>query len=350
MPQPVTDLSASQSGNSVVLTFSLPKEALDHRPLKNPLTVEIYRDFRPAGVTPTIAPAKPFASAPPSLEATIPAAVIDNYTEQGRMRYSAPLSADDFAQHPGAVAVYTVRTRASAKKESPDSNAVPLRVHPAPEPIEDLKAEVTHSGIQLAWTPPLRTPVGPAPPIARYLVYRAALPPAAAPPESGTVSPVPAAAKIAETEADSYLDAQFDLGKTYAYTVRSVVSYDGDEIESADSNSIAVVARDVSPPAAPRGLIVVFVPAQDAQPAHLELSWGISPETDVAGYHVYRSEQAGVPGARLNSELLQTPSYQDMNAVPGRTYFYSVTAVDRSGNESQASPAVSGSVPAENQQ
>jgi len=47
--------------------------------------------------------------------------------------------------------------------------------------------------------------------------------------------------------------------------------------------------------------------------------------------------------------LLLTPAFRDMNVQPGRRYFYTVTAVDRSGNESPVSEAVAGSVPAENQ-
>jgi fibronectin type 3 domain-containing protein len=84
-------------------------------------------------------------------------------------------------------------------------------------------------------------------------------------------------------------------------------------------------------------------------PAHLEISWAISPETDIAGYNVYRSEQDGVPGTRLNSDLLLTPAFRDMNAGPGRHYVYTATAVDRAGNESQASAPASGSVPVEGQ-
>jgi fibronectin type 3 domain-containing protein len=34
-----------------------------------------------------------------------------------------------------------------------------------------------------------------------------------------------------------------------------------------------------------------------------------------------------------------------MNVVPGHRYFYTVTAVDRAGNESTASSAVSGELP-----
>ncbi len=44
-----------------------------------------------------------------------------------------------------------------------------------------------------------------------------------------------------------------------------------------------VTAHDTFPPAAPQGIVVVPVPAQSGQPGYLELSWDISPETDVAG-------------------------------------------------------------------
>src|SRR5579864_6963805 len=45
IPEPVKDLAASQSGNDVVLTFTLPTEALDHRQLEQTPAVEIYRAF-----------------------------------------------------------------------------------------------------------------------------------------------------------------------------------------------------------------------------------------------------------------------------------------------------------------
>jgi len=47
---------------------------------------------------------------------------------------------------------------------------------------------------------------------------------------------------------------------------------------------------------------------------------------------------------------LLTPAFRDMNALPGGRYFYTVAAVDRSGNESPISAAVPGSFPAESQQ
>jgi fibronectin type 3 domain-containing protein len=110
-----------------------------------------------------------------------------------------------------------------------------------------------------------------------------------------------------------------------------------------------VTPRDTFPPAAPQGLVVILVPATPGTAAHLELSWGISPETDLAGYHVYRSEQeitgASGRGERLNRELLLSPTFRDMSVLPGRHYTYRVTAVDRAGNESPLSTAASEEVP-----
>jgi hypothetical protein len=344
VPQAVGDLMATQAGDSVVLTFTLPQETVDRRSLDHPPAIEIFRDFETAGGT---------AAPHPTLHATIPAAVVDNYTQKDRVRYTDALQPEDFAQHPDSSVVYIVRTRASAKKSSADSNAATLRIHPAPDPIDDLKAEVTHAGIQLTWTPPPKTGAGPAPPIASYRIYRAESEPTAAPPSSAT-EPAATGAKaaspvirIGEAETPGYLDTQFELGKTYVYTVRSTAKYGEDQIESADSNTFVLLARDVTPPSTPQGLLVVDVPAQGNVPAHLELSWGISPETDLAGYNVYRSNQEGVSGMRVNTELLLTPAFRDMNAVPGRRYSYSVTAVDRSGNESPVSAAAIGAVPAE---
>ncbi|HWF40068.1 MAG TPA: hypothetical protein VG322_16200 [Candidatus Acidoferrales bacterium] len=345
--QAIGDLAAQQVGNSAELTFTMPQQTTGGRPLTQPIAVEIFRNF--------VAPAAARTAGPPAtLLVTIPPAMVSNYVTQGRFRYTDELRAEDFEQHPASLLVYAVRTRASAKKESAASNVATVRVYPLPGPIDDLKAEVTHTGIQLTWTPPTKTPVGTAPPIATYRIYRALLPqaataqPAGNPPAGANAQNAPLT-KIGETQTPAFLDTQMQFGNTYVYSVRSVVQTEGQQLESGDSNRVTILARDTFPPAAPEGLIVAFVPAQSAELAHLELSWNISSETDLAGYNVYRSEQSGVQGTRINSELLPTPAFRDMNAVPGRTYYYSVTAVDRSGNESTPSAAVSGEVLAENQ-
>ncbi len=151
------------------------------------------------------------------------------------------------------------------------------------------------------------------------------------------------------TSPHAYVDTQINFGDTYSYLVRSVAQYPGKELESGDSNLTTILAKDTFPPAVPENVVIAAIPAQPGAAGHLELSWQISPEPDVAGYNLYRSDQSDVPGTRQNTELLLTPAFRDMNAVPGKRYFYSVTAVDRSGNESSPSTAVSGEVPAAGQ-
>ena len=348
-PMAVTDLSAVQAGNDVLLTFTLPQQAIDRRPLNESPSVEIYRDIDKAYQA-TSGPHVTRSSGV-TLLVTIPAAMVPNYVEQGRFRYSDPLQPEDFAPRTESGAFYFVATRVSEKKSSAMSNSASLHIYPAAVPISDLKSEVTHAAVVLTWTAPEKTLAGSAPAIAVYHVYRG-VPDAAAPAGSEPKLKSPFV-KIADAPAPPFEDTQFEFGASYVYSVRSVVQYSGAAIESADSNFAGVSPRDTFPPAAPQGLVVVLVPRQGDSPAHFELSWSISPETDFAGYNVYRSEQAGAPGLRLNGEgpgkLLPTPAFSDMNVQPGHRYLYTVTAVDRAGNESPASAVVSGDVPAENQ-
>src|SRR5271163_3357992 len=47
VPVAVTDLAAAQQGDDVILTFTLPKESVEHKPLKQSPAVEIFRAFEP---------------------------------------------------------------------------------------------------------------------------------------------------------------------------------------------------------------------------------------------------------------------------------------------------------------
>jgi len=155
----------------------------------------------------------------------------------------------------------------------------------------------------------------------------------------------------AELDGDWYL---YDLSKHtlssrgYVYVVRSVTAAGADAVESADSNPVIVAARDTFPPAPPRNLTAAPVPATAELAAYVELSWGISPEGDVAGYRVYRLELArgaAAPGADeirmrgavIHKDLLLVPAIRDTSVALGRSYAYVVVAVDRAGNESAPS-------------
>ncbi len=339
VPSTVTDLSAAQSANSVALTFTLPTETDDRRPLKQAPAIEIYRGVGSPGAD---------ARQHMALLATIPSAAVNQYTAQGQARYVDQLKAEDFSQREAIGASYSVRTRASEKKDSEPSNVAYLLIRPALDPITDLKAQITHPAVVLSWTAPQKTLTGSTPPVAGYQIYRGESEPETAGNTAGPKLKSPLA-KIGESDSPSFQDTQFEFGKTYVYSVRSVTGSRPEAVESADSNLAILTPRDVFPPAAPQGLVIAWVPAQAGARAVLELSWAVSPESDIAGYNLYRGEEAGISGTRVNTELLLTPAFRDMNVQPGHRYFYTVTAVDRSGNQSPPSEAVSGGVPAESQ-
>jgi fibronectin type 3 domain-containing protein len=109
-------------------------------------------------------------------------------------------------------------------------------------------------------------------------------------------------------------------------------------IESDSSNEACLTARDVAAPAAPGGLTIL------AQEGGLELRWSPSPESDLAFYRVYRAVSSGSP-EKLAELPAPTTSYLDKTAAPGTAYRYTVTAVDRAGNESPPSSPLLGNLP-----
>jgi hypothetical protein len=343
VPEAIADLAVRQAGDGVLLMFTLPKNSLEGRPLGEPPAVEIYRGSLPAGAAP--------GKLSTRLVYTIPAALVDTYLTEGRVRFLDPLKPDELAAHAGEQLVYMVRTRASKRRASPDSNVAALRVYLVPERISDVRATVTETAIELSWSQPRRTTSGAAlASLAGYRIYRAEV-------ESSTEA---AAAQdlskaklktplelLGPTPSPAFRDTKFEFGRTYLYTVRSVAQYGSDSAESADSLPVVLTPRDIFPPAAPKGLVALPAPATPEVPAHIELSWGISTEADWTGYYVYRSEQTDTPGERVARELLLTPTFRDMSVVPGRRYTYRVTAVDRAGNESPLSAAISAEVPRE---
>jgi hypothetical protein len=135
-------------------------------------------------------------------------------------------------------------------------------------------------------------------------------------------------------------DAAFDERYSYRLTRIETVTVGLKSIDIAGpvSAEIVVDTKDVFPPAVPSGLAAVSAPNEGS----IDLSWTPDKEADLAGYAVYRSEGSGPPrritpvGAPLNA-----PAFRDLTAQPGHSYAYSVTAIDRDGNESAHSPEVS---------
>src|SRR5207244_823079 len=92
--------------------------------------------------------------------------------------------------------------------------------------------------------------------------------------------------------------------------------------------------RSSRPPAPPQDLVAAVLPGATPSAFVVDLSWSSNLETDLAGYRVYRSEQEGARGQLITPDLLPVPAVRDRSVALGHRYWYTVTAVDRAGNES----------------
>jgi hypothetical protein len=335
VPQGIGDLAAYQQGQAVVLTFTLPKQSVGKAPLPETPAIEIYRGPRNPGDKGKVAT---------RLIYRIPPEMVNSYLHDGKVEFRDTLEA---SSKPGQELDYAVRTRLLKKVASGESNVAAVRLLSAPAPPSSVKANITEPAVELTWTPPASNTYGGAlaAPVA-FRIYRAELEPGAQAPADLSQAKLRAPlALLGPSPTAGFRDEHFTFGNTYLYVVRAVVEESGQSVESADSTPVVVTPKDVFPPAAPNGIVAAVMPATNQGPARVELSWSISPEPDLAGYWVYRSEDPGVLGQRLNSQALLSPAFRDMTAVAGKRYVYRVSAIDRSGNESPLSSPVSAEIP-----
>jgi len=336
VPAAIKDLTARQAGDGVELSFTLPSSSISGEKLPAQPAVEILRGaVKSDGSADT-----------KSLKAvyTIPGALVESYRADGTVRFTDPMAPEETKLHPGSAVAYAVRTRASQKRASADSNVVTLRVFPVPAPIASVEARVTESAVELSWPPPASAAAGePASAITEYRIYRAEIHPASPvsrPQEVPAGKPESHPALLASSETNSYRDTSIVYDHTYVYIVRSVIRVESNELESSDSQPVTVTPRDIFPPAAPQGLVAALLPGAGPGTVLVDLSWSINLETDLGGYRVYRSEQEGTRGQLVTPDLLPTPTVRDTSVEPGHRYWYTVTAVDRAGNESAPAAAV----------
>lgn len=112
----------------------------------------------------------------------------------------------------------------------------------------------------------------------------------------------------------------------------------GTESSTSAATTAGGDTQDTDPPAAPTGLTVTDPGTGNT----LNLSWNPNSEPDLLGYRIYRAVSAGVYAPpddayqRLGSAMVDTtqPSFTDTSVSRDVYYFYRITAVDQSGNES----------------
>jgi hypothetical protein len=201
-----------------------------------------------------------------------------------------------------------VRVAARAVNRGQRSNLTPpviLTIQTPPAAPTALTAGLEAGGVVLGWTG------GPA------LVYRK---------KTGGAYEAPLDPR--PTAAAAYRDTTVAAGDSWCYVVRAAAGIEP-LVESAPSSEACVSVRDVFAPAPPTGVAAL------AAGGVVDVSWSPSAEPDLASYRIHRSD-GGEPRTLGEVPAAET-RYRDESAAVGPTYSYTVTAVDKDGNESAPS-------------
>jgi|GEM_PF-1260028 len=391
LPEPAGDLSAARVGDAVDLSFSVPTRSTDKLPLREP-SVSAVLCRQVAGQ-----PCQPIAGFAGAH--ALPVLAPDGFASVAHWHDPLPAALTTGAPQPIA---YRVQLFNAQGRSAGWSDPAYAAAGPAPAPVKGLRAEGSRLGVVLTWSatpakadgvrillfrqdlaPPVTPGSRPAPalssgtpnsgtpraaPATRGSALHATTPPAAALPAKPKPRPEDPNLVLLDThtagttdiaEAGS-LDAAIQPDTPYSYiAVRQTTVQLGGRtltLRSQPSAAVTITLHEVYPPPVPAGLTVVgFTDAPPAANAAdtptafaADLIW--QPVDDrgllapFAGYNVYRQPldpdgRPVGPRLRLNATPLLQPAFHDPSVRPAQHLLYSVTSIDRRGNESAAATA-----------
>ena len=375
VPGTTTDLEVTQRGTELQFVFAYPAVTISGLPLPGLEAVELWRMTQPlqppveedeetdepAGEdeaevaeepaveeSPTSEPppTSPFLFRRPTIEAEVQAedrvqvdpreflalaavelriegAELQATISGDRMLLRLPLGElppPEVPEEEREIELFGVITVSSRGLGSELSNLVKILPRTPPAPPSQIETRPNADGINVVWRAD-DPPVG-------FRVYRRD----AASRAYGTPIAQP------EPDARSHLDRTTSFDTRYVYSV-TTVALESPLVESALAAEREVQYEDRYPPAPPTGLIVL------AEPGRARVLWEPSAAGDLAGYLVYRRTADGSGFDRLTTEPGLELEYLDSAVSSGRGYSYYVSALDLSGNESEASETVDVEVP-----
>lgn len=322
LPTPVKDLAAVRAGDQVKLTWTMPRRTTDKVALKGDIAVQVCREE---------------ADGPCANAAEL------HFAPGADGTFTDELRGQLIAGAPRALR-YFVELKNSRGRSAGLSNAAEVLAGQAPDAVSGLAASVRKQGVVLHWT----AEAGPD----AIRLHRTLLNPPAAPKHAGLLEAAPEATEqnlLVSQDEGRAIDTSVQFGHAYEYTAQRIARVEANgkalEIAGPVSAALRVDAEDVFPPAVPAGLAAVATPAGSGEAASIDLNWQPVPDTDLAGYFVYRRE-ADTGWQRISGATpLTAPAYRDTNVAAGHTYTYAVSAVDQKGHESERSAEASETVP-----
>ena len=332
LPARVEPVRLSQEGSDVVLRFPYPSRTNAGETLTNLTGVTVYRELLGAreGQKPpetlTEAAAKErdekgFRARAETIQ-TLSRTELDAATVGHDVVVRDPLVPLFREGRLGRVFLrYGVTAQRDRKKVSELSPLVALLPRVPPDRPFAVVPAVEEGRVCLDWRAPVAMLDGTRPAkIAGYAVYRREA-------ADEEYEDRPLGVVIGAT---TYVDATVAPDLRYVYTVRAAPVAELPLILGPAADEVPVSTRDVFPPPAPEGVLVLF------EAGGARLVWNPSLAGDLASYRVYRREK---DGWKRIADGLKDPVYFDAGAAgagaaPGAAGAYGVTAVDKSGNES----------------
>ena len=325
-------LSGTQQGNEVILSWPAPRRNAPDSSVQSIRRIDVYRLAEKPGA--------PLALTEDEFSAR--ATVVGSVTSEQIQTAGDTITYRDVLELGGQPTRlrYSIRYVNASGQRAAFSNF--LSIEPAARiaqpPVLATQAKIAEDAITLSWQPPAAnidgsTPVN----LLGYNVYRT---------DESQTDPGNQPLNSTPISGSEYADKTFQFGNDYRYIVRSVsLGTGGAQVESLNSNAVAVAPRDVFAPAAPERPSIA---APEPSSARLAIFFAANKETDIAGYNIYRSTDPDLPKpnwTRLNATLLTRTTLQDDKVESGKTYYYYITAVDQAGNVSPASDVASEKVP-----
>jgi hypothetical protein len=325
LPTPVTDLRAVRNADQVYLSWTVPAETTDHQALRHLGPTRICRSIGVMTTCGTVVGQVP----PPSLTSPTHNSqpVLANYTDT--------LPRDLQLANPASHVLYAVSVLNGSGRSAGLSNLIEVPAAPTLTAPATFNATVTADGVVLAWSPVNVLALDDLHYL--YRVYR----------KQDDNKAEMVVAEVPLGSETRFTDRSFEWEKTYHYRVgvMTVIPQPGkpeSQVGGEATPPQTVVTHDVFPPAVPSGLQAVA--SGVGQAPFIDLIWSSVADADLAGYNIYRHEPGGIP-VKINPALVQTPAYRDTSTSPGRSYFYSVSAVDLRGNESSRSEETNETLP-----